>query len=165
MPFMTPKTRARCPLLGLLLAGCLAASLPAQDVRKPEALPAPQAAADLAAVLGGEVRAIDLVSALQLAGSYNPNILLAGERVQEAVALRQMAAAQYLPSLNAGTNLNHHLGNLQRANGQLISPNRDSLYYGLGAGAVGSGTLSVPGLTWSGNLSDTYFRSLASRQV
>ena len=47
---------------------------------------------------------IDLPSSLKLAGVDNPEILLAQQRVLEAVALRQLAAVQILPNINAGSN-------------------------------------------------------------
>ncbi len=52
--------------------------------------------------LNQNVTPIDLLSALRLAGVQNSQILLAQQRVLEAVALRQLAAAQFLPTLNAG---------------------------------------------------------------
>ncbi len=110
-------------------------------------------------------RPIDLASALQLGGVQNPEILLARERVTEAVALRQLAAAQILPTLNAGTNLDHHTGTLQQSNGTILNVNRDSLYLGLGADAVGAGTVNIPGLVWNGNLSAVLFQNLAVRQI
>jgi outer membrane protein TolC len=116
-------------------------------------------------ILDKESRAIDLASALQLAGVQNPQIMLARERVVEAVALRQLAAAQILPTLNAGTNFDQHNGILQQSNGNMLKVNRDSLYLGLGASAVGSGTVNIPGLVWSGNVSTAIFQSLASRQI
>src|SRR5262245_54800022 len=100
-------------------------------------------------LLSPDKRPIDIASALQLAGVQNPEILLARERVVEAVALRQLAAAQILPTLNAGTNLDTHTGNLQTSGGAIISVNRGSLYLGLGSGAVGAGTVAIPGLVWS----------------
>lgn len=112
-----------------------------------------------------EVRPIDLAAALDLAGVNNPEIRLAQERVREAVALRQLAAVQFLPTLNAGGNLNHHLGTLQQSNGQMIQVNRDSLYLGLGAGAVGAGTVNVPGIVWSGNVSQMWYKALARKQL
>ena len=115
--------------------------------------------------LDKESRPIDLASALQLAGVQNPEILLAQERVVEAAALRQLAAAQYLPTINAGTNYDQHQGALQQSNGNILQVNRDSLYLGLGAAAVGSGTVNIPGLVWSGNISATIYRDLTSRQV
>src|SRR5580765_3886661 len=56
-------------------------------------------------ILDKESRPIDLASSLQLAGVQNPEILLARERVLEATAQRQLAAAQFLPSINFGTSL------------------------------------------------------------
>jgi len=116
-------------------------------------------------LLNQESRPIDLASALQLGGVQNPEILLARERVVEAVALHQLAAAQILPTLNAGTNLDIHNGSLQSSNGTVFNVNRGSLYLGLGAGAVGAGTVTIPGLVWSGNVSTLLFQGLASRQV
>src|SRR5262245_2597898 len=84
---------------------------------------------------------IDLASALKLAGVQNPEILLARERVIEADAERQLAAARFLPSINAGTNFDAHTGPLQRSNGTILKVNRESLYLGLGANAVGAGTV------------------------
>src|SRR5438067_7607850 len=65
-------------------------------------------------ILNGPGAPIDLSSALRLAGVANPEILLARERVVEAVAIRQLAAAQLLPNLNAGTSIDLHHGPLQQ---------------------------------------------------
>ncbi|HWY85644.1 MAG TPA: TolC family protein [Gemmataceae bacterium] len=116
-------------------------------------------------LLSRNSRPIDLASALRLAGVENPEILLARERVVEAVALRQLAAAQFLPTLNAGTNVDNHTGTLQQSTGAIINVNRGSLYLGLGAGAVGAGTVTIPGLVWEGNVSTMIFQGLAARQV
>jgi outer membrane protein TolC len=116
-------------------------------------------------LLGTDRRPIDLASALKLAGVQNPQILLARERIVEAAALRQLAAAQYLPTLNAGGDLNHHTGPLQQSNGEILKVNRDSMYVGLGAEAVGGGTVTIPGVVWSGNVSAVIFGNLASKQV
>src|SRR5205823_4855035 len=104
-------------------------------------------------------------TALRLAHVDNPEIRLARERVREAVAYRQFAAAQFLPTLNAGTNFDHHLGPLQQSNGQLLKVNRDSLYLGLGAGAVSAGTVNIPGVVWSANISEVWHNALISRQI
>jgi outer membrane protein TolC len=116
-------------------------------------------------VLTESAEPINLPAALQLAGVQNPELLLARERVTEADALRQLAAAQLLPSLNAGTNVDTHTGTLQQSNGTILKVNRGALYLGLGAGAVGAGTVSIPGVVWNGNLSETAFGILVSRQV
>jgi outer membrane protein TolC len=95
----------------------------------------------------------------------NPEILMARERVSEAVAARQLAAAQFLPTINAGTNVNVHDGVLQASNGQILHVNRGALYLGLGSNAVGAGTVNIPGIVWNGNLSETLFAALVTRQV
>jgi outer membrane protein TolC len=136
-----------------------------------ESLPAPMAAegptgsAATATILGPQSSPIDLASALRLAGAGNPEILLARERVTEAAALRQLAAAQFLPSINAGTNFDAHTGPLQQANGNILKVNRSSLYAGLGANAVAAGSVNIPGIVWNGNVSDVLFSALVSRQV
>lgn len=127
--------------------------------------PAQEPLAPTNSILDNQARPIDLASALELAGVQNPEILLARERVVEAVAVRQLAAAQMLPSINLGTNFDNHNGPLQRSTGQILKVNRGSLYLGLGAGAVGAGTVNIPGVVWDGNLSQVIFASLVSRQV
>ena len=118
-----------------------------------------------ASLLKGDVQPIDLCSAMKLAGVYNPEILVARQRVAEADARRQLAAAQILPTINAGTNLDHHQGNLQQSSGRIITVNRDSVYFGLGSNAVAAGTVNIPGIVWNGNVSDQIYASLVSRQV
>jgi outer membrane protein TolC len=107
---------------------------------------------------------IDLSSALRLAGVQNPEILLAQQRVEAAAALRQLAAAQLLPSLNAGTSVDLHTGPLLRSNGTVIDENRGSMYLGAGAGPVGTGTVPVPGIVWTGNVSEAIYGNLTARQ-
>src|SRR5262249_46263257 len=67
--------------------------------------------------------------------------------------------------LNAGTNFDHHQGTLQQSTGQIIKVNRDSLYLGLGASAVGAGTVQIPGVVWNGNASETIYNTLVTRQL
>jgi len=107
---------------------------------------------------------IDLSSALRLAGVQNSQILLAQQRVLEAVALRQLAAAQFLPTLNAGSSLDSHRGVLQDSNGTILNVNRDALYVGAGALAVAGGTVQIPGVVLTGNVSQVVFDFLISRQ-
>src|SRR5580700_5548213 len=116
-------------------------------------------------ILDSKLAPIDLGSALRLAGVQNPEIMIARERVVEAVARHQLAAAQILPNLNAGLNFDDHLGNLQQSTGAILNVNRDSMYLGLGAAAVGSGTVNIPGLVWNLNVSDAVFGALAAKQV
>jgi outer membrane protein TolC len=116
-------------------------------------------------ILGLDTRPIDLDSALRLAGVRNPELMLARQRVTEAVALRQFAAAQLLPNINVGTNYDDHTGNLQQSTGGVLSVDRRALYAGLGAGAVGAGTVNIPGIVWDVQVSDTIYNNLISRQV
>lgn len=152
---------------GLVLAALAlgtATAQPPAGTDKAKALPPPRPLAEPVALPAGG-KPIDLASALRLAGVQNPEILRARERIEEAAARRQLAAAQLLPTLNAGGNLNSHAGKLQRANGQIIDVNRNSLFLGLGANAVGAGTVNIPGLVYDLNLSDALFTGLVTRQT
>lgn len=128
---------------------------------QPESIdfPAPES------ILDHNVFLIDLPSALRLAGVRNSQILLSRERITEADAVRQLAASRWLPNINAGSNYDTHTGPLQQSTGQIIDVNRNSLYLGLGASAVGGGTVTIPGVTWNNNLSETYYGVLITRQV
>jgi outer membrane protein TolC len=120
---------------------------------------------NVANLLVGNVAPINLDAALRLAGVENPQIRIAAQRIAEAVAGRQLAAAQILPSLNGGTSYDNHTGNLQQVDGSMLSVNRSSLYAGAGALAVGSGTVQIPGVLWNLNVSQTAFNYLQSRQA
>ncbi len=110
------------------------------------------------------VSSIDLPSALRLAGVANPQILIARQRVVAAVADRQLAAAQILPTINLGTNFDAHSGNLQQSDGNILNVSRSALYVGAGANAVGSGTVNIPGVVWNLNVSDAIYLYLVSQQ-
>jgi outer membrane protein TolC len=161
--------RAAAVLAAAFLSGTAASGQ--AGVQKLETLPIPKASADTlaaaspASTLNPQVQPIDLCAAMKLAGVYNPEILLARERVVEADAARQFAAAQILPTINVGANVDHHQGTLQQSTGQIIKVNRGSLYLGLGASAVGAGTVNVPGIVWSGNVGEGIYAALVSRQV
>ncbi len=154
----------------LWLAGAALAQPPAAPALAPPTLPppapqqggvpAPPPPAD-----AGPVRPIDLPTALRLAGVQNPEILLARERVAAAVAARQLAAAQFLPTINVGTNVDVHDGVLQSSSGQIVQVNRGALYLGLGANAIAAGTVNIPGIVWNGNVSEVLFGALVAKQV
>src|SRR5262249_17796549 len=135
----------------------------------PPPTPAKPAEADLPilveSILKEPASPIDLPTSLRLAGVANPEILLARERVVEATAIHQLAAAQFLPNINAGANLDLHRGNLQQSNGNILKVNRNALYVGLGANAVGAGTVTIPGVSYNLNLSEAIFTSLATKQA
>ena len=91
--------------------------------------------------------------------------MIARQRVVEAAALRQLAAAQILPSLNLGMNYDSHAGALQQSNGNILAVNRSALYVGAGSGAVAAGTVSIPGVVLEGNVAVGVFGYLTSRQA
>jgi outer membrane protein TolC len=134
--------------------------------KKPPLELAPNELESIPSRLGkSEITVVDLASALNLAGVRNPQILLARERILEATALRQLAAARFLPSLHFGTSFDNHDGNLQQSTGKMLQVNRSSLYLGAGASAVAAGTVTIPGVEWSLNISEAMFKALESRQV
>lgn len=163
-------SRAEPPGSGTAAAGELAAdhasARPRPDAHRPKARPGEFAIRPSPpTLLDSNVRPIDLGTALRLANVQNPQLMIARQRVIEGEALRQFAAAQFLPSINLGTNYDSHTGILQQSNGNILSVNRSALYVGAGAGAVAAGTVAVPGVVLSGNVAEGVFLYLASRQV
>jgi len=122
------------------------------------------AEATLTQFLGANVAPIDLFSAFRLVGEQNPQVLIAQQRVIESLALRQLAAAQFLPNLNAGSSVDSHRGVLQRSSGPILQVNRDSLYAGAGAFAVGAGTPNIPGVVLTGNIAVWIYDFLVAEQ-
>jgi len=115
-------------------------------------------------LLRANVAPIDLYSALSLAGEQNSQVLLAQQRVVEAVALRQLAAAQFLPTINYGGSSDAHWGVLQQSTGNILSVQRENVYVGAGANTVAAGTVNIPGVMWNLNVSQTIYDYLMSRQ-
>ncbi|HEX7380354.1 MAG TPA: TolC family protein, partial [Pirellulales bacterium] len=107
---------------------------------------------------------IDLAAALRLAGVRNPEIMIARERITETMAIRQFAAAQILPNLNAGANYDTHTGAVQQSSGHLLNLSRSAVYVGAGANAVAAGTVNIPGVMWNQNISQGLFTYLVARQ-
>jgi outer membrane protein TolC len=116
-------------------------------------------------ILSPETKPIDLATALRLSGVQSPELLIARQRVVEGEALHMIAAAQYLPSLNAGMNYDSHTGALQDTSGAILSLNRTSLYLGSGANAVSAGSVNIPGVVLTGNVATVVFGELAARQL
>ena len=108
---------------------------------------------------------IDLSTVLRLAGAQNPELNLIRQTAVEAQALRMLAAAQFLPSLNAGTSYDNHTGVLQQSNGNMLSVNRAALYVGAGANAVAAGTVNIPGVVLQGNTAEVIYTYLTSKQL
>lgn len=116
-------------------------------------------------ILPPDTRPIDLNTALRLAGVENPDLNLARQRVLEAVAIRQFAAAQILPTINPGFNYDSHTGALQQSNGNILSVNRSAVYVGAGANAIAAGTVNIPGVQLGGNIAEGVYAYLASKQL
>jgi outer membrane protein TolC len=132
-------------------------STPAQPVTRPGP-PISQAS------VTPEGQPIDLASALRLAGVQNLSLVIAEQRVEYAVAIQQLAAAQILPTLNLGGSYDSHTGEVQQDAGNMLSLNRGAMYVGAGANAVSSGVPTVPGLAYDLNLSQAIFGYLVTRQ-
>ena len=130
---------------------------PSKDVVPPPPTPP--------SILARDLRPIDLHTALQLANVQNPELNIARRRIVEAAALRQLAAAYFLPSINPGLNYDSHTGNLQQSNGNILSVDRSALYVGAGANAIAAGTVSIPGVYYAGNVGYGLYLYLASKQV
>src|SRR5439155_3347866 len=116
-----------------------------------DAVPAPSA--NVVSVAAAE-QTIDLPQALALAGVDNPTIALAQEAVQASRAELWQARAQLLPSLDAGVSFDLHRGPLLSAQGIVRDVNRQSLYAGAGAAAVGAGTVGFPGVRLTAHLAE-----------
>jgi outer membrane protein TolC len=106
---------------------------------------------------------IDLSAALRRAGAANPTIALAQEAVTASQAEWLQAKALLLPTLNAGGNYRLHNGALQNVAGFIRDVNSESLYYGAGAEARGSGTVLVPGVRLVSHLGDAILEPQVAR--
>lgn len=149
----------------MILAAIADDPAPLTTIRPLDDAPQTPLLAELPTTLSDDFVAIDLPTALKLAGAENPDLWVARQRVVESEALRTLAAVQLLPTLNAGFNYTNHTGNLQQSNGNVLSLNRYALYLGSGANAVGAGTVNIPGVVIQGNLAGVTLRYLAARQV
>lgn len=107
-----------------------------------------------ATVAQSDARLIDLGSALALVAGQNPQVNFARARARESYAAIDTAEAIWLPNLQAGVNYNHHEGQLQDVGGRVLNINRSAFNGGLGAGALGAGTVPYPGLVLRFHLAD-----------
>ena len=90
---------------------------------------------------------------------------MARQRVVEAVALRQFAAAQILPNLNAGMNYDDHTAARAAIKRKHPQPAPSSPVHGAGANAVGAGTSNIPGVQYNLNISQSIYTYLSARQA
>lgn len=145
------------PLLGPS-SGFSQTAPPTQPATLPgAALPAPRplaADAPAAAPNAGSLPAypINLPTALRLAFTSNLDIAQARETVNQVQARFDRARVSILPNFGIGSAYNHHEGNIQKTEGNIIKANRDALFVGGG-----------PSLTFS--TTEAIFAPLAARQL
>ncbi len=111
---------------------------------------------------------IDLPTVMQLAGADNWSVKIARERVCEAQAGYVEACAAWLPSLVYGAGYNHHEGEIQGTNGDIISASRGSWFFGGGAAVgnnpVAGGSGGPLRFTADLSLADAIYRPLVARR-
>lgn len=99
-----------------------------------------------------EVIPIDFVTALRLADQKNPEIAIARERIQQALANQEAAAALWLPNIEVGPNYTVHDGRIQQSAGDIIQAHRSSVF-----------VAGMPSLVL--NPGEGYYSVLAARQI
>jgi outer membrane protein TolC len=107
---------------------------------------------------------IDLSTALKLAEAENPQIAMASQAIELALAQQLQARALVLPHLRAGLNYHKHDGVLQSSPGLMRHVESESLYFGGGARALAAETVAFPAVQFSNHLGDAFFEPLAARQ-
>ncbi len=95
---------------------------------------------------------LTLPNTLRLALLVNLNIRVSEEVVNQARAAILRADVAWVPNLSLGSSYNHHEGNIQKTEGNVIKANRDSLFVG-----------GAPSLTLQ--LSDAIFAPLLARRL
>lgn len=112
------------------------------------------------------VQPLDMSTALALVAGKNPQVAYSQSRIREAYANLQAANVLWLPTIQTGVSYHHHEGNLQDSSGAILDVSRSSLQAGLGAGAVGAGTTTQPGIVAQFHLVDAIFQpKIAERNV
>jgi outer membrane protein TolC len=101
---------------------------------------------------------LDMSTALALVAGKNPQVGFAQARIREAYANLEAAHVLWLPTIQTGVSFNHHEGTLQDSSGAILEVSRSSLEAGLGAGAVGAGTVTQPGLVAQFHFVDAMFQ-------
>lgn len=108
---------------------------------------------------------INLPSALAAVGGDHPVVGYARWRVQEAYAKLDRARVMWLPSIQSGFNYRRRDGNYQDVQGAIVDVNLNSMNYGLGAGAVGAGSPTQPGVVARFHLADAIFLPKTAKNV
>lgn len=108
---------------------------------------------------------INLPTALAMIGGQHPVVGFARWRVQEAYAQLDRAKVMWLPSIQSGFNYRRRDGNYQDVQGAIVDVNLNSFNYGLGAGAVGAGSPTRPGVVAQFHLADAIFLPKAAEMT
>jgi len=109
---------------------------------------------------------LDMSTALALVAGQNPQVAFSQSRIREAYANLEAANVLWLPTIQTGVSYHRHEGNLQDSAGAILDVNQSSLQAGLGAGAVGAGTTTQPGIVAQFHLVDALFQpKIAERNV
>lgn len=108
---------------------------------------------------------IDLPTALRLVLEQNHQVKLAEQRVTQARARQRLAQYQLIPTLRFGANYYYQDGPLQDTGGTIQNVTRSGAYAGLGAGAVGAGFTTRPGLSLEADLARAIYEPLAAKQA
>jgi outer membrane protein TolC len=109
---------------------------------------------------------LDMSTALALVAGKNPQVAFAQARIREAYANLEAANVLWLPTIQTGVSYHRNEGNLQDSSGAILDVSRSSLQAGLGAGAVGSGTTTQPGVVAQFYFVDAMFQPrIAERTV
>lgn len=96
--------------------------------------------------------AIDLPTALRLAGANNLDVEIAREKITEARAANDSARARYFPFISPSVVVRRHEENIQAVNGPIIDADKQSLSAGLALNA-------------QVDLGETYYQNLVARQA
>lgn len=108
---------------------------------------------------------INLPSALAAIGGDHPVVGYARWRVQEAYAQLDRARVMWLPGIQSGFNYRRRDGNYQDVQGAIVDVNLNSMNYGLGAGAVGAGSPTQPGVVARFHLADAIFLPKTAKNI
>ncbi len=155
-----PRPAAHTPDIGLSNTVVEVAAPVAVHSTEPEA-----AVNTVDQVANGALVPINLPTALAMIGGQHPVVGFARWRVQEAYAQLDRAKIMWLPSIQSGFNYRRRDGNYQDVQGAIVDVNLNSFNYGLGAGAVGAGSPSQPGIVARFHLADALFLPKAAEKT
>lgn len=157
---------AAAVLLWLNVAGFAIAQKERQELLPPPRLEIENLAESLSVLPSvNEEYPIDLVSAVRLAETANPQIGKGRQVIEAAVAEQLRANALLLPHLRVGMNYRYHQGVLQTSFGEIRDVNLQSLYFGGGAKTLAAESVAFPAVQIFTPLADACFEPLVSRQL